>query len=42
MQLRYLNSLADFAGERASTVILPLPMDLLARFGAAQRVPPGD
>ncbi len=42
MQLRYLNSLADFAGERASTVILPLPMDLLHRFGAAgARAPSG-
>jgi hypothetical protein len=35
MQLRYLNALQDFAGERASTVIFPLPMDLLRAIGRA-------
>jgi regulator of protease activity HflC (stomatin/prohibitin superfamily) len=31
MQLRYLNALTDIAGERSSTVVLPLPLDLLRR-----------
>jgi regulator of protease activity HflC (stomatin/prohibitin superfamily) len=31
MQLRYLNALADFAGERASTIVIPIPVDLLRR-----------
>jgi regulator of protease activity HflC (stomatin/prohibitin superfamily) len=42
MQLRYLNSLADFAGERASTVILPLPMDLLHKFSSSGQRPTPD
>jgi len=29
MQLRYFNALTDIAGERTSTVIFPLPVDLL-------------
>jgi regulator of protease activity HflC (stomatin/prohibitin superfamily) len=33
MQLRYLNALTDVAGERASTIVLPLPLDLLRRAG---------
>src|SRR5690625_435264 len=36
MQLRYLNALADFAGERSSTVVIPIPMDLLQGFSARQ------
>jgi regulator of protease activity HflC (stomatin/prohibitin superfamily) len=35
MQLRYLNALHDFSGERASTVIFPLPMDLFRALGRA-------
>jgi regulator of protease activity HflC (stomatin/prohibitin superfamily) len=31
MQLRYLNALSDVAGERSSTIVLPLPLDLLRR-----------
>jgi hypothetical protein len=31
MQLRYLQTMTQVAGDRASTVVLPLPMDLLAR-----------
>ena len=33
MQLRYLNALTDVAGERSSTIVLPLPLDLLRRPG---------
>jgi hypothetical protein len=29
MQLRYFSALHDIAGERSSTVVFPLPMDLL-------------
>jgi regulator of protease activity HflC (stomatin/prohibitin superfamily) len=35
MQLRYLGALHEFAGERASTVVFPLPMDLLSALGRA-------
>jgi regulator of protease activity HflC (stomatin/prohibitin superfamily) len=31
MQLRYFAALHDVAGERSSTIVFPLPMDLLAR-----------
>ena len=31
MQLRYLTALQNIAGERASTIVLPLPMDLLSK-----------
>jgi hypothetical protein len=29
MQLRYLNTVHDIAGERSSTIIFPVPIDLL-------------
>jgi hypothetical protein len=29
MQLRYLQTMTQVAGDRASTVVLPLPLDLL-------------
>ncbi len=32
MQLRYFEALHDIAGERSSTVVFPLPVDLLSRF----------
>ncbi|RUU44164.1 slipin family protein [Mesorhizobium sp. M6A.T.Ce.TU.002.03.1.1] len=32
MQLRYFEALHDIAGERSSTVVFPVPMDLLAHF----------
>ena len=32
MQLRYLGALFDIAGDRASTIVFPLPMDLLEAF----------
>ena len=33
MQLRYFAALHDIAGERSSTVVFPLPMDLLGHIG---------
>ena len=33
MQLRYFAALHDVAGERSSTVVFPLPMDLLGHLG---------
>ena len=35
MQLRYLTTLRDIAGERSSTIVFPLPIDLAKAFGAA-------
>ena len=35
MQLRYLQTMTQVAGDRASTIVFPLPMDLLAKFAAA-------
>jgi regulator of protease activity HflC (stomatin/prohibitin superfamily) len=32
MQLRYFEALHDIAGERSSTVVFPLPVDLLSQF----------
>ncbi|MDJ1160052.1 slipin family protein [Chelatococcus sp. SYSU_G07232] len=34
MQLRYFAALHDIAGERSSTIVFPLPFDLLAHLGA--------
>jgi len=34
MQLRYLTTLRDIAGERSSTIVFPLPMDLLRGLGS--------
>ena len=36
MQLRYFEALHDIAGERSSTVVFPLPVDLLGQFLKAQ------
>ncbi|MDX8534440.1 slipin family protein [Mesorhizobium sp. VK25A] len=36
MQLRYFEALHDIAGERSSTVVFPLPMELLGQFMKAQ------
>ncbi len=35
LQLRYLQTLADMGSERASTVVFPLPIELLKAFGSA-------
>ena len=33
MQLRYVSALLDVANNKTNTIILPIPLDLLARFG---------
>ncbi len=33
MQLRYLAALQEIAGDRTNTILLPLPMDMLKKFG---------
>ena len=37
MQLRYLGTLLNIAGEKSSTIIFPLPMDLATSLGVAQK-----
>jgi len=32
MQLRYLQTLTEIAGEKSSTIVFPLPMDILENF----------
>jgi len=32
MQLRYLSALHDIVGERSSTIVFPLPLDLIQGF----------
>jgi regulator of protease activity HflC (stomatin/prohibitin superfamily) len=39
MQLRYFTALNDIANDRTSTVVFPLPLDLLQRLGAGARTP---
>ena len=34
MQLRYLGTLTEIASERSSTIVFPLPIELLKAFGA--------
>jgi regulator of protease activity HflC (stomatin/prohibitin superfamily) len=41
MQLRYFEALHDIASERSSTIVFPLPMDLLTRLGGAAERPTG-
>jgi hypothetical protein len=36
MQLRYFAALHDIAGDRSSTVVFPLPVDLLAHISPAR------
>jgi hypothetical protein len=33
MQLRYLTALQNIAGERTSTIVFPLPMNLMEKLG---------
>jgi len=40
LQLRYLQTMTQVAGDRASTVVLPLPLDLLASLATGQRREP--
>jgi regulator of protease activity HflC (stomatin/prohibitin superfamily) len=39
MQLRYLQTMTQVAGDRASTIVFPLPMDLLGRLLDPARAP---
>jgi len=39
MQLRYFAALHDIAGDKSSTVVFPLPMDLLGHMAAARHKP---
>ena len=41
MQLRYLNALHDIAGERTSTIVFPLPIDLFNALLPSPRERPG-
>lgn len=41
MQLRYLGTLADFQSSPGSTIVLPLPMDLLSNLGNIGQVATG-
>ena len=36
IQLRYLQALTDISGNQGSTIVFPLPIDLLRPFIAAQ------
>jgi regulator of protease activity HflC (stomatin/prohibitin superfamily) len=40
MQLRYLQTMTQVAGDRASTIVFPLPMDLLGALLGKDRAPP--
>jgi regulator of protease activity HflC (stomatin/prohibitin superfamily) len=42
MQLRYLQTMTQVAGDRASTIVFPLPMDLLGSLLGKDRPPPRD
>jgi regulator of protease activity HflC (stomatin/prohibitin superfamily) len=39
MQLRYLQTLTQIAGDKASTIVFPMPVDLLARFMTSGTAP---
>ena len=39
MQLRYLGTLLNIAGEKSSTIVFPMPIDLGNALGLAQRKP---
>ena len=40
MQLRYLQTLGNIAGDKSSTIVFPIPMDLLTAMGLAKPAPP--
>ena len=42
MQLRYLTALQHIAGEKSSTIVFPLPIDLLGGLRSTQREDSGD
>jgi hypothetical protein len=39
MQLRYFTALTDIAGDRTSTIVFPLPLDLLQGLGSGGKFP---
>ena len=39
MQLRYLATLFEIAGERSSTIVFPFPLEMMQGLGAGQREP---
>jgi len=39
MQLRYFTALSDIAGDPSSTIVFPLPLDLLKGFGGGDKTP---
>ena len=41
MQLRYLQTLGAIAGDKSSTIVFPLPMEMVSSFLDAARRPPG-
>ncbi len=40
LQLRYLSTLINIAGERSSTIVFPVPMDLLANISQSGKSSP--
>lgn len=42
MQLRYMGTLQNIAGERSSTIVFPLPMDIAQLINGLARPPPGE
>ena len=40
MQLRYLQTLGNIAGDKSSTIVFPIPMDLLTAIGIAKPATP--
>ena len=40
MQLRYLQTLGNIAGDKSSTIVFPIPVDLLSAMGAIKPVEP--
>lgn len=41
LQLRYLQTLTEIAGERMNTIVFPLPVDLLSKLEEKSRQPDG-
>ncbi|XP_052789553.1 band 7 protein AGAP004871-like isoform X1 [Mya arenaria] len=41
LQLRYLQTLSSISAEKNSTIIFPLPIDLLSAFTSKKQLPPG-
>ena len=42
LQLRYLQTLTEIAAEKNSTIVFPLPIDLVQAFLSLPRVPSGN